>query len=136
MKPSELSREVEIRAAAVEASDTRVTVDEPVQSWVQRSWVEDRGGTKEGQMPKELGEGIRNEERIGECGTAQRSRRKRIGLNDGGGDWEQMGMRVEGKRNGTKLRGDREPSDGTVRKEEMTAGASGGRGSEARVGGW
>jgi hypothetical protein len=45
-------------------------------------------------------------------------------------------MRVEGKRDGTKLRGDREPSDGTVRKEEMTAGASGGRGSEARVGGW
>jgi hypothetical protein len=46
-KPSELSSGIKVGATAVEASDARITIDEPIQGWVQRSGVEDRGGTKE-----------------------------------------------------------------------------------------
>jgi hypothetical protein len=87
-------------------------------------------------MPRELGKGIRNEERIGESSAAQRCRRERIGLKDGGSDWEQIGVRSEGEGNGTKLRSDRQPGNRAVREQKVTARASGGRGSEARVGGW
>jgi hypothetical protein len=86
-------------------------------------------------MPRELGKGIRNEEGIGERSVAQRSRRERIGLNDDGSDWKQSGMRGEGERNGTKLRSDRQPGNGAVGEQEVTACASGGRWSKARVGG-
>jgi hypothetical protein len=65
-KPSELSSGIEVGAIAVEASYARITINGPVQGWVQRSGVEDRGCTKEGQMPRELGKGIRNKEGIGE----------------------------------------------------------------------
>jgi hypothetical protein len=45
-------------------------------------------------------------------------------------------MRIESKRDGAKLRGDRKPGNGAVQKEEVTAGASGGRRFEARIRGW
>jgi hypothetical protein len=44
-------------------------------------------------------------------------------------------MRSEGEGNGTKLRSDRQPGNGAVGEQEVTACASGGRWSEARVGG-
>jgi hypothetical protein len=85
VEPGELSRRVEIRAAAVQASDRRIAIKKPVQSWVQASVIEDSRGTKEGQMPRrELGERTRDEERIGECCVAQRSRREPAGLDDSG----------------------------------------------------
>jgi hypothetical protein len=88
-------------------------------------------------MSRELGKGTRNEEGIGERSAAQRrSRRERVGLNDGRSDWKQIGMRGEGEGSGTKLRSDRQPGNSAVREQEVTACASGGRGSEARVGGW
>ena len=47
MEPSELSGWVEIGAAAIDAGDATIPVEEPIQSWVQASRVEDGGGAKE-----------------------------------------------------------------------------------------
>jgi hypothetical protein len=54
-------------------------------------------------------------------------------LDDSGSHGEQIGMKVKGKRDGTKLRGDGKPGNGAVREEEVTASASGGRWNRARI---
>jgi hypothetical protein len=69
-------------------------------------------------MPRELGKEIRNEKGIGERSAAWRSRRERIGLNDGGSNWKQIGMRGEGEGNGTKWRSDFGMHTAAFREEE------------------
>lgn len=61
------------------------------------------------------------------------SSRVRGGLNNDGSDGKQVGMGVEGERNGAELGRHREPSDGAVREKDVAAGASGGRGRKAGV---
>ena len=85
-------------------------------------------------MASELRESIWNEERVGKSRTTERSRRKKERLNDNRSDWEKIRVRVEGKWNSAKLRGERHPSNSTIRKEEMTAGASSRRRSDAGIG--
>ncbi len=82
-EPAKLSREVHERAAAVDAGDTRVAIKEPVQRRVKASRVEDGRGPEKGEVARELGERIGDEERVGESGTAERSRWERSRLDDG-----------------------------------------------------
>jgi hypothetical protein len=70
VEPGELSRRVQVRAAAVEASDARIMIKKPVQSRIQASGIKDSRSTKEGQMPRELCERVRDKERIGKRCTA------------------------------------------------------------------
>jgi hypothetical protein len=74
-------------------------------------------------VTRQLFERVGDEERIGEGGSTKRSSRVRIRLNDNRGDREQMGVGGKGERNGAKLGRHREPRNGTVREEEMAAGA-------------
>ena len=84
-------------------------------------------------MTGELRERVRNDEGIREGGMAERSGRERGRLDDDRGHREEVGVSVEGERNGAELGGKREPSNSTVRQEEMAASASGGVGRKARI---
>lgn len=54
-EPSELGGEINERAAAVDAGDTRVTIEEPVQRGIETGRVEDSRGTKKGEVTGQLG---------------------------------------------------------------------------------
>ena len=84
-------------------------------------------------MTGELRERVRNKEGIREGGMAERSGRERGRLDDDRGHREEVGVSVEGERNGAELGSKREPSNSTVRQEEMAASASGGVGRKARI---
>ena len=81
-EPGELSRRVEVRAAAIKASDAGVTVEEPIQSRIQTGGIKNSRGTEEGQMARKLLEGIWNEEGVGKSGATERSSGIRGRLND------------------------------------------------------
>jgi hypothetical protein len=85
-------------------------------------------------MASELRESIGDKERVGKSRTTERSRRKRKRLNDNRSDGKKIRVRVESKWNSAKLRGERHPSNSSIRKEEMTAGASSRRRSDAGIG--
>ena len=67
---------------------------------------------------------------------AERSGRKRCRLNDGRGDWKQIGVGAKSERDGFELGCEGEPSDSAVRQEEMAAGGSVGGGSETGISNW
>jgi hypothetical protein len=54
-EPSELGGEINERAAAVEAGDTRVTIEEPVQRGIETGGVEDCRGTEKRKVTGQLG---------------------------------------------------------------------------------
>ncbi len=78
----ELGREVHEWAAAINAGDTRVSIEEPIQSGVQTARVEDSRSSKEREVVEKLGKGIRNEEGIRESSVAKRSGRESSRLYD------------------------------------------------------
>ena len=52
---------------------------------------------------------------------AERSGWKRCRLNDGRGDWKEIGVGAKSKRDGAELGCEGEPSDSAVRQKEMAA---------------
>jgi hypothetical protein len=84
-------------------------------------------------MATKLLDRIRGEEGVGESSMAERGSEKGRGLKDERGDRKEMGMGTKSERNGAELRSEREPSNSTMRKENMTAGASSGGGFDAGV---
>ena len=84
-------------------------------------------------MVTKLLDRIRGEEGVGEGSMAERGSEKGRGLKNERGDRKEMGMGTKSERNGAELRSEREPSNSTMRKENMTAGASSGGGFDAGV---
>jgi hypothetical protein len=138
-EPVELSGEVDERATAVDACDTRVSIEEPVQGRIQTGGVEDSRGAEKRQVTRKLFERVGDEKRIGKSSTTKRSSREGIGLDDNRCDRKQVGMGSEGKRDGAELGCHGEPCNGTIRKKDVAAGTSAGRWCEAGIGdrqGW
>jgi hypothetical protein len=127
VKPSKLGRRIEKWAAAIDTSETRVTIDKPIQSGVQTRGIKDSRGSEKRQVTEELSQSVGNEKGIGKSGTTKRSRRKRRRLNDSKSDREKIRMGIESEWNGAELRGERKPCNSAIRKKEMTAGTSSGR---------
>jgi hypothetical protein len=138
-EPGELSRRVEVGATAINAGDTRVSIEEPVQGRIQTGGVEDSRGAEKRQVTRKLFERVGDEKRIGKSSTTKRSSREGIGLDDNRCDRKQVGMGSEGKRDGAELGCHGEPCNGTIRKKDVAAGTSAGRWCEAGIGdrqGW
>jgi hypothetical protein len=95
--PIELGRKINERAAAVKASDTRISVEEPIQSWVQSSGIKDSRGSKKRKVVKELRQRMRDKKRIRNGGATERSSGEIIRLNDGRSHREYNGMSGEGE---------------------------------------
>ena len=113
-EPMELGGEIHEWATTVKASNTRVPIEEPIQSGVQTARVEDSRSSKEREVVEKLGKGIRNEEGIRESSVAKRSGRESSRLYDRRSHRKQMGMRVESERDSAELRSDGEPSNRAI----------------------
>jgi hypothetical protein len=85
-EPMELGREIHEWAAAINAGDTRVSIEEPIQSGVQTARVKDGRSAEERKVSKELGKAISDKERIRKSSSAKRSRRKGSRLDDSRSD--------------------------------------------------
>ena len=116
--------EINKGAAAVDPSDAGAAVEEPIHPRIQAGRVEDSRGAEKRQLTGQLREGMRNEEAVGQSGTAEQSGQKRCRLNDGRGDWKQMGVGAKSKRDDAWWRIEGEPSNSAVRQEEVAAGGS------------
>lgn len=127
LKPEELGGKRRVRAAAVETSETRVAIEEPIQCRVESGGDKRGRGTKEQEMLDKLGKRVGDKEGVGKSSFAERGSGVGRGLNNNGGDGKEGRVSSKCKRNGTKLRGKGQPSDGAVREEEMAASAGGGR---------
>jgi hypothetical protein len=125
-EPSDLSRQVHEGAAAIDTSNARIAISEPIQSRIQSARIEYSRSTEKRKVAGELRKGVGDEEGIGKSSTAKTSGREGSRLDDSGSHRKEMGMSVEGERDSTELRSDREPRNGAVGEEEMATGASSG----------
>jgi hypothetical protein len=85
-EPMELGGEIHEWTTAINAGDTRVSIEEPIQSGVQTARVKDGRSAEERKVSKELGKAVRDKERIWKSSSAKRSRRKGSRLDDSRSD--------------------------------------------------
>ena len=125
--------EIDKGAAAVNTSDVGAAIEEPTQHWIQTGGVKDSRGAEKRQVTGQLRRGTRDEEGVGQSGTAEQSGQKRCRLDDGRSDWEQVGVSAESKRDGAELICEGEPSNSAVQQEEVAAGGGVGGGRETGI---
>jgi hypothetical protein len=128
-----LSRKSEERAATINASDARVASKEPIQSGVRARGSKLSRSARQGKVVEELLKRAGSKEGVGESSTTERGGDERRRLENNRSNGKEMRVGRKSKRNRAELRGEREPCNGTIRKEEMAAGAGRGRRFKVRI---